>query len=73
MMIDGYVRVSQVRGRAGPSFISPLDQRGQIEAWAQANGTRRMGVRPSRRLKQLDTVGTPTRMAWFRRSWALDL
>jgi hypothetical protein len=27
VVVDGYVRVSQVRGRKGPSFISPLEQR----------------------------------------------
>lgn len=38
MIVDGYVRVSQVRGRAGDSFISPIVQRQQIEAWAALNG-----------------------------------
>src|SRR5690348_12101892 len=37
MLVDGYVRVSQVRGRKGPSFISPLEQRSQIESWASVN------------------------------------
>jgi hypothetical protein len=27
MIVDGYVRVSQVRGRGGESFIAPLVQR----------------------------------------------
>lgn len=36
MVIDGYVRVSRVR-RSGPSFISPLEQRDQIEGWAKLN------------------------------------
>jgi DNA invertase Pin-like site-specific DNA recombinase len=40
MIIDGYVRVSQVRGRGGDSFISPVVQREQIEAWAALNGSR---------------------------------
>ncbi len=39
MVIDGYVRVSQVGGRGGQSFISPVVQREQIEAWAVANGS----------------------------------
>lgn len=33
--MDGYVRVSQVRGRSGESFISPDVQREQIHAWAK--------------------------------------
>ena len=36
--VDGYVRVSQVGGRSGESFISPLVQREQIEAWCIARG-----------------------------------
>lgn len=34
MKVDGYVRVSQVDGRRGPSFISPQVQREEIEKWA---------------------------------------
>jgi len=34
--LDGYVRVSQVRGRSGDSFISPAQQRDRIEAWCRA-------------------------------------
>ena len=37
-MYDGYLRVSQVAGRSGDSFISPDVQREQIERWAAANG-----------------------------------
>jgi DNA invertase Pin-like site-specific DNA recombinase len=33
--LDGYIRVSRVGGRAGPSFISPRLQREQIAAWAR--------------------------------------
>jgi len=33
--LDGYIRVSQVRGREGASFISPAKQREQIERWAK--------------------------------------
>jgi DNA invertase Pin-like site-specific DNA recombinase len=36
--LDGYVRVSQVRGRGGESFISPASQRDRITAWAAAYG-----------------------------------
>ena len=31
---DGYIRISRVAGREGPSFISPDVQRSKIEAWA---------------------------------------
>jgi site-specific DNA recombinase len=36
--LDAYVRVSQVRGRNGDSFISPDVQRDRIAHWAQAHG-----------------------------------
>jgi len=52
MIIDGYVRVSQVRGRGGDSFISPVVQREQIEAWAALNGSS-VGVM----FKELDRSG----------------
>jgi site-specific DNA recombinase len=38
MQLDGYIRVSQVRGRHGESFISPAVQREQIERWAVMRG-----------------------------------
>jgi DNA invertase Pin-like site-specific DNA recombinase len=38
MLIDGYVRVSQVSGRSGARFISPIVQREQIEGWAKLHG-----------------------------------
>jgi DNA invertase Pin-like site-specific DNA recombinase len=38
LRLDGYVRVSQVRGRAGDSFISPSVQRERIEQWCGAYG-----------------------------------
>ena len=38
MRLDGYIRVSKVRGREGASFISPLLQREQIEAYARYKG-----------------------------------
>ncbi len=38
MIVDGYVRVSQVAGRDGESFISPSLQREQIEGWAAKRG-----------------------------------
>jgi DNA invertase Pin-like site-specific DNA recombinase len=36
--LDGYSRVSQVKGRAGESFLSPDLQRQQIEGWAKLHG-----------------------------------
>ncbi len=36
--LDAYIRVSQVRGRSGPSFISPTQQRERIGAWITAFG-----------------------------------
>lgn len=38
MRLDGYIRVSKVRGREGPSFISPIVQREEIEAYAHYKG-----------------------------------
>lgn len=35
MPVDGYIRVSKVRGRQGPSFISPDQQRDQIEMYCK--------------------------------------
>jgi DNA invertase Pin-like site-specific DNA recombinase len=40
VVVDGYVRVSQVRGRKGERFMSPTLQREQIFGWAAAHGTR---------------------------------
>lgn len=36
--LDGYIRVSRVRGREGDSFISPSVQREQISGWARLRG-----------------------------------
>jgi DNA invertase Pin-like site-specific DNA recombinase len=38
VLVDGYVRVSNVRGRSGERFISPSVQREQIEGWAKLHG-----------------------------------
>jgi DNA invertase Pin-like site-specific DNA recombinase len=38
MQLDGYIRVSRVRGREGDSFISPDLQREQIQSWAKLRG-----------------------------------
>lgn len=40
MELDGYIRVSQTRGRGGDSFISPKVQRESIQRWADARGVR---------------------------------
>jgi site-specific DNA recombinase len=37
MVLDGYIRVSQVRGRKGDRFISPTVQREQIESWTSSH------------------------------------
>ncbi len=37
MLLDGYIRVSEVRGREGESFISPSVQREEIERWARSH------------------------------------
>jgi site-specific DNA recombinase len=36
--MDGYIRVSRVKGRDGEGFISPTVQREQIEGWARLRG-----------------------------------
>lgn len=38
MQVDGYIRVSDVAGRAGESFISPDEQRRTIEQYAATRG-----------------------------------
>lgn len=38
VQMDGYIRVSRVKGRTGDSFISPVVQREQIEGWAKMRG-----------------------------------
>src|SRR5262245_20846807 len=38
MKLDAYVRVSQVAGREGDSFISPAQQRDKIRMWAELRG-----------------------------------
>lgn len=37
LILDGYIRVSRVGKRKGPSFISPDEQRAVIEGWAERN------------------------------------
>lgn len=53
MRVYGYVRVSQVRGRKGASFISPTVQRDHIDRWAQAEGAEIVGI-----LEELDVSGS---------------
>jgi DNA invertase Pin-like site-specific DNA recombinase len=38
MILDGYIRVSQTRGRSGDTFISPDVQRDAIARWADSRG-----------------------------------
>jgi DNA invertase Pin-like site-specific DNA recombinase len=43
LVLDGYIRVSQVAGRKGERFISPVVQREQIEGWVSARGNAYLG------------------------------
>jgi DNA invertase Pin-like site-specific DNA recombinase len=43
LVLDGYIRVSQVAGREGESFISPSVQREQIEAWVGGRANAYLG------------------------------
>src|SRR5215211_5836233 len=38
VIVDGYVRVSRVGNRSGPSFLSPELQREAIRRWAELRG-----------------------------------
>jgi DNA invertase Pin-like site-specific DNA recombinase len=40
LLLDGYIRVSDVRHRSGPSFISPLVQRQRLQQWCELYGAR---------------------------------
>ena len=51
-MLDAYIRVSQVGGRSGESFISPSVQLEQINRWAKANR-----VKIGRVFEELDLSG----------------
>jgi site-specific DNA recombinase len=55
VIVDGYIRVSQVAGRSGDSFISPAVQREQIETWAK-----RRGVLIAHVFEELDESGGRT-------------
>ena len=52
LVVDGYVRVSKVGGRAGTRFVSPVLQREQIHAWAKARGAHVLEV-----FEELDESG----------------
>jgi hypothetical protein len=71
VVVDGYVRVSQVRGRKGPSFISPIEQREQIVGWAKINGAEVLEV-----FEELDESGTrrdrPLLMRALERVWSVE-
>ncbi len=51
-VLDAYIRVSKVAGRAGESFISPGVQRERIEAWGALHDTRLVWHEP-----ELDVSG----------------
>jgi DNA invertase Pin-like site-specific DNA recombinase len=52
LRVDGYVRVSDVAGRKGPSFISPRVQRERIAAWCALYDARLLTV-----FEELDESG----------------
>ena len=52
LRLDGYVRVSDVRGRSGPSFISPSVQHDRIAAWCRLYDARLLTV-----FEELDESG----------------
>lgn len=52
LRVDGYVRVSNVRGRRGERFISPKVQRDAIRRWAAENDARILHV-----FEELDESG----------------
>src|SRR4051794_7852818 len=53
MVVDAYIRVSRVGRRHGAKFISPLEQRDQIQAWARMQGATIAEV-----LEELDESGS---------------
>jgi DNA invertase Pin-like site-specific DNA recombinase len=65
MIVDGYIRVSVVGGRAakGERFISPVLQREQIEGWAKLNG-----AFVARVFEELDESGARSDRPLFLRS-----
>jgi site-specific DNA recombinase len=65
MRLDGYIRVSRVGNRSGPSFVSPAIQRERIEAWAAYRG-----VDIARFHTDLDQSGTEIDRPALRRALA---
>jgi DNA invertase Pin-like site-specific DNA recombinase len=63
--LDGYIRVSDVNGREGPSYISPDVQRAKIQAWADAKG-----IKISRFFKDEDKTGRNTDRPQFKKMMA---
>ena len=59
MLVDGYVRVSQVRGRSRPQFISPSEQGGQIRDWAALHGPHGRERRIAQRISGATEPGEP--------------
>jgi Resolvase, N terminal domain len=62
VLVDGYVRVSQVAGRGGERFISPSDQREQIQDWAKLHHAHVVRV-----FEELDESGARDDRPCFRR------
>ncbi len=65
MHLDGYIRVSEVRGREGDSFISPSVQREEIEGW-----TRSHDVVLGEVFEELDESGARTNRPLLRKAIA---
>lgn len=65
MRLDGYIRVSEVRGRSGDTFISPAVQREKIEAWARLHGHEVAAVH-----EELDQSGGKTDRPLFQHALA---
>jgi DNA invertase Pin-like site-specific DNA recombinase len=63
VLVDGYIRVSQVGDRSGETFLSPVRQREQIEAWARRNGALIVQM-----FEELDESGGRRDRPFFQRS-----
>ena len=63
MRLDAYIRVSDTRGREGPSFISPTDQLEKIEDYARRHGHEIVEVH-----RELDQSGTRDDRPLFQRA-----
>lgn len=63
LRLDAYIRVSDTRGREGPSFISPTDQLEKIQDYARRNGHEIVEVH-----RELDQSGTRDDRPLFQRA-----